>query len=255
MQVGGGTEQVAEVINSGAAGPFLLVCEHASNHIPAALNGLGLDAAAKASHIAWDPGALEVASAMSERLNAPLVASRISRLVYDCNRPPDSPAAVPARSDIYDVPGNARLSEAQLGVRARDYYEPFRNLLAGMVRAAPPGATLVTVHSFTPVYFGRPRDVEIGILHDSDSRLADVMLASAGEHTDHVVRRNEPYSPEDGVTHTLKQHAIANGLANVMLEIRSNLVTNAESQRQMADMLSGWLTAAVAHLTSDSEVA
>ena len=69
------------------------------------------------------------------------------------------------------------------------------------------------------------------------------------------MRRNEPYSPEDGVTHTLKQHAIANGLANVMLEIRNSLVTDAESQRQMADMLSGWLTAAVAHLTSNSEVA
>ena len=39
---------------------------------------------------------------------------------------------------------------------------------------------VVTVHSFTPVHFGEPRAVELGILHDEDSRLADGMLARAG---------------------------------------------------------------------------
>jgi predicted N-formylglutamate amidohydrolase len=46
--------QVAEVTNPAGAGDFLIVCEHASNFIPASFAGLGLEGAALESHIAWD---------------------------------------------------------------------------------------------------------------------------------------------------------------------------------------------------------
>ncbi len=248
-------EQVAEVVNPQSGGAFVLVCEHASNRIPSALNGLGLDDDARGSHIAWDPGAMALAVQMSETLHSPLVASLVSRLVYDCNREPGHPSAVLARSELHDVPGNANLSETERAARERDYYSPFCNVVAETIQVAPSDAALVTIHSFTPVYFGKTRDVEIGILHDSDSRLADLMLHSAQQHTEHVVRRNEPYSPEDGVTHTLKLHGIRNGLANVMLEVRSDLIATADTQRQMAEMLSGWLNSALANLTTDAETA
>ncbi|MEO0693112.1 MAG: N-formylglutamate amidohydrolase, partial [Pseudomonadota bacterium] len=81
----------AEVLNPQASGDLVLVCEHASATIPAELGTLGLPERALAGHWAWDIGALDVARAMAVRLNAPLVVSRVSRLVYDCNRPPDSP--------------------------------------------------------------------------------------------------------------------------------------------------------------------
>ena len=54
---------------------------------------------------------------------------------------------------------------------------------------------LVTVHSFTPVYHGKKRSVEIGILHDKDARFADAMLETANDHTNAIVRRNKPYGP------------------------------------------------------------
>lgn len=250
-----GPGQVAEVVNPRGGGGFVLVCEHASNHIPAELEGLGLDPEIQQSHIAWDPGAKAIAVLMSERLGSPLVASRISRLVYDCNRAPEHPSAVLARSELHDVPGNGHLTEDDRATRVRNYYLPFCSVLADTIQAAPSGTALVTIHSFTPVYFGKTRDVEIGILHDSDSRLADLMLDTAQRHTDYVIRRNEPYSPEDGVTHTLKRHGIQNGLANVMLEIRSDLIAAEDTQRDMAEMLSGWLTSALTRLTTDAEIA
>ena len=78
----------------------LVVCEHASNRIPEVLGDLGLDqAAARESHIAWDPGALGVATALAARISAPLVHGSISRLVYDCNRPPDAASAIPETSE------------------------------------------------------------------------------------------------------------------------------------------------------------
>ena len=71
-----------EIVNRDGAGPVLLLCEHASRHIPQRYGGLGLDADAARSHAAWDPGARDLALELSQALDAPLVAARVSRLVY-----------------------------------------------------------------------------------------------------------------------------------------------------------------------------
>jgi predicted N-formylglutamate amidohydrolase len=248
---GSSGSEVVEVTNPEGAGAFLIVCEHASKRIPANFAGLGLDAAALASHIAWDPGALAVAEAMSARLGATLVAQRFSRLLYDCNRPPESPAAVPAVSEIYEIPGNAGLSAADRQARVDRFYTPFRDTLAACIegritKRRPP--VLVTVHSFTPVFMGVEREVELGILHDADARLADALIETAEAGTTLKIRRNEPYGPADGVTHTLIEHGISRGLLNVMLEIRNDLVADRASQTKMADWLSLCLTEALAAL-------
>ncbi|GGA16649.1 N-formylglutamate amidohydrolase [Neptunicoccus cionae] len=248
-------EDVVEVHTPAGASPVVLVCEHASSFIPPHLHDLGLAEADRLSHAAWDPGALGVARHMSERLNAKLVASKVSRLVYDCNRPPSAPDAMPARSELVVVPGNGELDDADRRARADSYYHPFRELLADSVAAtAATGVTpvLVTVHSFTPIYHGNPRAVEIGILHDSDTRLADGMLAAAkGNPLD--VQRNEPYGPEHGVTHTLKEHGIANGYANVMLEIRNDLIVTQQQQQDMGDTICDWLVASLDRLDQEGQ--
>lgn len=238
----------ARVFNPAGAGDFLIVCEHASRFIPAEFGTLGLDAAALASHIAWDPGAIEVAHELSRLLDAALVMQGVSRLLYDCNRPPHEPSAIPAVSEIYRIPGNAGLSDAERRIRAERFYVPFRRTLSNLVderTAAGRETVLVTVHSFTPIYHGRRREVEIGILHDSDPRLADAMLrAAAGGDGGHVVRRNEPYGPQDGVTHTLREHALPRGLANVMIEIRNDLIADEHGRQMMAALVAGWLAQA-----------
>ncbi|MFC3075149.1 N-formylglutamate amidohydrolase [Shinella pollutisoli] len=234
-----------------ARGRAIVVCEHASRVMPKALGTLGLSEEALASHIAWDPGALAVARLIAGSLDATLVHQRFSRLVYDCNRPPDSPAAMPEKSEVFDIPGNRGLDRTARDARTAALYEPFRDALAGLVReriAAGRAPVVVTVHSFTPVYFGRPRAVEIGILHDADSRLADAMLAAAARDGRYDARRNEPYGPEDGVTHTLKEHGIANGLANVMIEVRNDLVRDEAGERAVAEYLTGLLREGLASL-------
>ena len=76
--------------------PLLVVCEHASSTLPQQFGDLGLSREALESHIAWDPGALAVARGISAALDATLVYQRFSRLIYDCNRPPDAPSALPS---------------------------------------------------------------------------------------------------------------------------------------------------------------
>lgn len=236
-----------ECIDPDGSGPFLLICEHASKRIPAAYGTLGLSQEALESHIAWDPGARAVALGLSARLRAPLVASTVSRLVYDCNRPPDDPTAMPARSEIYDIPGNASLSPDDRAARARRVYAPFRDAVDATIDgrlARGIDTALVTVHSFTPVYHGRPRSVEVGVIHDADAALADALLdLVAGGHRLRFAR-NEPYTAADGVTHTLKRFGVARGLPNVMLEIRNDLIATPEAQERMAEDLAGLLTAA-----------
>jgi predicted N-formylglutamate amidohydrolase len=232
------------------ASDVLLVCEHASRRLPRSLGTLGLDHATLESHIAWDIGGLAVAERLSDALDATLVAQTYSRLAYDCNRPPESAAAVPATSEIFDVPGNKDLTPDALKARADTFYHPFQDAVAAVVaarRAAGRRVAIVTMHTFTPVYFGAQRKVEIGVLHDADTRLADALLAAlAGAAAGMRVERNEPYGPADGVTHTLRLQALPHGLLNVMIEIRNDLVRSADGQEKLAGIIAGGLAAALA---------
>ena len=151
---------------------------------------------------------------------------------------------MPARSEVYDIPGNQGLDAAARADRARRVYVPFCNAVELALDTACPKA-LITVHSFTPVYFGQPRPVEIGILHDADPRLADALL-QALEDSPHDIRRNAPYGPEDGVTHTLKARALPRGLLNVMLEVRNDLLADADGIARIGALLAPALRAALA---------
>ena len=233
-----------DVMNATGTGPAVIICEHASNHIPARYDGLGLDAAARASHAAWDPGAEAVARLLSKALDAPLIAGRVSRLVYDCNRPPDAPSAMPAKSETIAIPGNATLSDDDRAERVRTVYAPFTEAVTDLLTRRKAQGTpfaLITMHSFTPLWFGTPRPVEIGILHDDDSRLADSMLAEAHRLPHRRIARNAPYGPADGVTHTLRLHGLQNDLPNVMIELRNDLIATPADQdgaaRELLDLL------------------
>jgi len=241
------------ITNAGAKGDFLFLCEHASRRLPKRLGTLGLSEEALQSHIAWDPGALAVAELLAEKLDGALIHQRFSRLAYDCNRPPESDAAMPVVSEVYDVPGNGAISAAERQARIDEIYLPFHEAVSTFVvgrKAAGRRPVLVTMHSFTPVYFGKPRTVELGILHDADSRLADRMLAIAAAEIAYDVRRNEPYGPADGVTHSLIEYGLRYGLPNVMIEIRNDLIRDEIGQRGMADYLEGLLAKSVAALSA-----
>jgi len=236
---------VAEVINPHGKSPVLLICEHASAAIPAALDNLGLPRENRLSHAAWDIGALDLCLALSTALDAPLVVSRVSRLVYDCNRPPSSPGAIPTKSELIEVPGNSDLSSAQKSQRAREVYEPFQHLLSQTI-AARSQPVLVTIHSFTPRYFGQPRATELGILHDTDDQLAQTMLGLAPETITMQAEMNAPYAASDGVTHTLREHGIKNALQNVMLEIRNDLIDHPAGLQRVTHDLAALITRSLA---------
>lgn len=248
------TGRSAAVINPNGRSRILLVCEHASNHIPDRYDGLGLTDAAKISHAAWDPGAQAVTERMSEILDASAVLGTVSRLVYDCNRPPTSPEAIRAISEQIIVPGNASLEAAAQIERVETVYDPFTQLLDRTIKLLGITPILVTIHSFTRTYNGNPRDTDIGIIHDEDARLAKTMIGLSNGGTGLKFDLNKPYSRDDEVTHTLHLHGTKNGLVNVMIEVCNDLIETPAQQDKMAQMLANLLTASLNDMNEDISV-
>lgn len=251
-----GDAEIVHRVNPGGRSDILLICEHASHRIPPEFDHLGLEPALRQDHIAWDPGAFAVAEALSNSFDAPLIAHRVSRLVYDCNRPPSASDAVAERSERFDIPGNKGLSQAARAARATRFYAPFhRAIRETLDRMENDGRrpVLMTVHSFTPVYLGKPRAVELGILHDRDSRLADALLTELDTDGGYNLAENQPYGPADGVTHTLVEHALPRGLLNVMIEIRSDLIAEETAQTAMARHIAEATRSALAELGATVE--
>lgn len=238
---------VPVIENSSGQSPVIFVCEHASNAMPAPWGNLGLMPDQTCAHIAWDPGALGLALGLSQRLDATLIHAPVSRLIYDCNRAPDMPGAMPARSEIHDIPGNAAISPAERLARTNAVYTPWANALHNLIAARIAlgrRPTVITIHSFTPIFHGKPRSVEFGIIHDADPTLARAIHAASGQ-TGLNAQINEPYSAADDVTHTLRLHATPYGLQNAMLEVRNDLIADPQAQSAMADTLAPVLTAAL----------
>lgn len=248
------TDQPAvEIVRPQGQGAVVLVCEHASRFMPAEYENLGLADDALASHAAWDIGARDVALALSDLFDAPLVAGGVSRLIYDLNRPLEAPSSIPERSEIFDIPGNISLSEDARRARFATYHEPFHAALAEVLDARD-GRALVTVHSFTPVYNGERRDVEIGFLHDASDTFAHAALSAEVARGRYRAALNEPYAATDGVTYTLAKHGEARGLPTLMIEIRNDLIGTPETAKAMAEHLHKTLSTAIATLSRAEKV-
>ncbi len=226
------------LLNEAGRSRYVVICEHAANRIPAKLGNLGLAPSDLTRHIAWDPGAERVARVLSRLLDAPLALQRYSRLAYDCNRPPESPNAMPVLSETTPIPGNENLTASDRLARTRAIYRPFHAGVADLLDARAAnrlGTMVISIHSFTPVYKGKPRAVELGLLFDRDPSLARD-LVKGFPNVD--ARLNEPYGPADGVLHTLNLHASPRGLRHAMIEIRNDLISDERRQDEWAQRLS-----------------
>ena len=218
----------------------MLICDHASNWLPAGLDGLGLPDGELARHIAWDPGALDTAFELAHLLDAVLVHATVSRLVLDVNRDPEHPGSIVSASEDTLIPGNQSLELSERSRRVTDIYEPYHQAVAEVI-AERPDPRVVAIHSFTPVYRGQHRPWHIGVLSARDRRMADPLLAGLRSDPALVVGDNQPYAPADGIYHTLARHCEPRALRSVMLELRADLVSTARSQQIWARRLASTL--------------
>lgn len=235
------------IFNKDGRARLLLVCEHATNFIPAQFENLSLSGDALHSHVALDIGANDLAQAISRLLDAPLVSAAVSRLVYDCNRPFGAIDAIPEKSEVFEIPGNQNLSKAEIRRRYEKYYLPFEMSVSELLDEFTEPPMLVTIHSFTPVYWGEKREVDVGIIFDQDSRLSNRMFQIAPQQSNLCIELNQPYGPEDGVTHTLNLHGNRNSLLNSMIEVKNDLLGSVEKCQEIAVTLATMISASASH--------
>lgn len=228
-------------------GRFLLTCEHAGQAVPQALGDLGVSKADMDRHIGWDIGALGLAEAISDRLNAPLIAQRYSRLVIDCNRPHSVPGLTPPVSDGTSVPANQDLSDAQKQERIDAIHRPYHQAITRHIDQARP-SVLVSVHSFTPHMDGFDRPWHAGFLANRMPEVAHRLKDHVGRQaTDASVAYNQPYQISDVTDYTIPVHGEARQLPHVLVEIRNDLLDGDAQTARWA----GLLTAALLDLVDD----
>jgi len=217
-----------EIINADGRGSAVLLCDHASRRIPRRVGDLGLDAAALRDHIAWDPGAAEVARRLSDLLDAPLIASGYSRLVIDCNRPLQSPESVTERSAGIVIPGNLTLTPAERAARIDALFRPYHYAVDALLDDRRDRATAVlSIHSFTPTLNGGHRPWHAGISHWRDRRLAERLLAALRRDTTLTIGDNQPYPIDEDMDYSVPVHDDGRGLPAVMIEIRQDVIATA----------------------------
>ena len=239
--------------------PIVLICEHASFDFPADVGTLGISPATRTSHAAGDIGALVMAKSLSRRLSAPLVFGGVSRLIYDCNRPLAANDAIPCRSEIHDIPGNQTLSDSEKRARHGLIHDPFHTAVDRLVQAQSDRTalpvTVITLHSFTPVYHGKRRELDIGFLFDKFPLFSELAVAVEQARGTYRADLNKPYDSMDGVTYSLAKHADARGLQSTMIEVRNDLIDTAPTAEAMAAHLETTLRVALEQLYARNEVA
>ncbi|WP_367371969.1 N-formylglutamate amidohydrolase [Pseudomonas lini] len=219
--------------------PLILVCEHASRFIPAGLNDLGLSHEAAREHIAWDIGALALAEGLSEALGATLLAANYSRLLIDLNRPWHAPDSIALQSEIYQVPGNRDLDEATRDYRRHCLFEPFHTRLQTLIDARVAQGRpvrVVGIHSFTPIYYGQPRSLEVGVLYGQAGEYAQKVIDGLSRHPLKVAG-NQPYKVDPRGDMTVPVHGDARGLESVLIEVRNDLLRTPENIGRWTDYL------------------
>ncbi len=208
---------------------LLLLADHARRDLPDEYGDLGLPAAEFDRHIAYDIGVEMVTRKLAELTGAPAVMAGFSRLLIDPNRGEDDPTLIRQLYDGTVIPGNYPMAAEERERRLENYYRPYHDALGAMIAsvAHESGAAplLFSVHSFTPIMQAQIRPWHVGVLWDRDDRVARPLIDMLEEDPLLVVGDNEPY---DGALRgdTMFKHAIVNGFAHVLIEIRQDLIAD-----------------------------
>jgi predicted N-formylglutamate amidohydrolase len=196
----------------------IISCEHAGNLVPIAYRYLfdGADEVLE-SHRGWDLGAEGVAVSLAAKLQAPLHCCYTTRLLVEPNRSIGQP-------DHFSTYTQA-LSAAQKNELLHAYYHPYRKKVIQDIRQREKPVLHLSIHSFTPIWNGVERAVDIGLLFDPERKLETTCITRLKETlesllTGYQIKFNAPYRGiDDGFTTYLRTQFADERYAGIEIEI------------------------------------
>lgn len=226
--------------------PWFLAVDHASNRIPRTLGSLGLKPSELERHIAYDLGALGVATTLSAQLDAHLVWSEYSRLVIDCNRPVNVASLIPTHGDEGVIPGNLNLSAELREWRIATFWQPYHAHIAQRLDqrlAAQLPTYYIAIHSMTNQLGSQLRKMDGAVLFRPPSMLGLRLASYLRQHYQLTIAENEPYQLTNHTDYSVPVHAERRGLEYIELEMRQDLISDGAGQRLWANRLAQALQA------------
>ena len=212
-------------------------CEHAAQTMPSGLAWPEADLRLVDTHWAYDLGAAELTRELARAAGAAAVLSNFSRLVVDPNRPEDSDTLFRQHAEGLPVLLNQDVSAQDRNHRLTKCYRPYHEAVDETLSAGPELA--FSVHSFTPLYEGEPRTLEVGVLFDeSEDEAVELtrVLRDAGFRTE----LNEPYSGKLGLMYCIDRHARTHGMPSLELEVRQDLAVDPAVRARLVKALTSY---------------
>lgn len=213
---------------------LLLICEHAGWMIPPGWNNLGLDETFLATHFATDLGAYALSIELARRLDAPLVGARFSRLFFDINRHPGDWERIRSDMSGIPIPGNQDLTDAEHALRDSIAREPFDRKVRELLQNR---WGMVSIHSFSPVYDGKVRQTDIGILHFDDCPMGASLLRALSGVPEIIVGDNVPYDIRSAPEGTIRRILPRQEKPAVAIEVRNDLLADEQGIARIAGLL------------------
>jgi predicted N-formylglutamate amidohydrolase len=229
-----------EIMEGDRGAGLVLVADHARRDLPEEYGDLGLPASEFDRHIAYDIGVEMVTRKLAALTGAPAVIAGFSRLLIDPNRGEDDPTLIRQLYDGTVVPANYPMAgeerERRLDLFYRPYHDAVGAMIASVAAASGKAPFIFSVHSFTPVMQNFVRPWHVGVLWDLDDRVARPLIDALAADRLLTVGDNEPY---DGALRgdTMYRHAIVNGFAHALIEIRQDLIANDSGAEEWANRL------------------
>jgi predicted N-formylglutamate amidohydrolase len=231
-------------------GMLVVSCEHAGNNVPDRWKSLFTGArTALDSHRGYDPGTLELGQRIADQFGIQAITTSVTRLLVDCNRSLGHRRLFSEWSNGLDRERRAAVLE--------EYYHPHRNRVeASIASTIATGGRIVHVgvHSFTPVWEGVNRNLDIGLLYDP-ARAGEKEFCLRWQQQLAVLpkpwrtRRNQPYlGKADGLVTYLRRRFGPDRYLGIELEVNQAIVLEGgdrwiELQRDLQSTLGQTLAA------------
>lgn len=200
---------------------LIISCEHAGNEVPKEYHHLfEHKPETLETHRGIDIGALELTNTLAEKMEQEAYLHTVTRLLVDLNRSVQSPTLFSEYTK--DQPQSVREHIF------KKYYQPHRKRIEDKVNQiieSGDQAIHLGVHTFTPTWDGRERNVDVGFLYDPTRDREDHFCQRWRKEVsvrcpDLRLKMNQPYrGTMDGLTTYLRSNHPAEGYLGIEIEV------------------------------------